>query len=277
MNFLKYLADVINREHWSRDDDITQYLRPLCDFYGIEVSTEFVATLHAVEFRNSIALLRKRPAAANRLGARVVVGETAKVEPAVLGKALTCSAPSANTTVAKNPALTSTRAAVGEMKAAIKAGDSSLQAPSPLFAQLLAMLAEIQGFLEEQPIGAKEWAIVQELLAERALAHPAVTRALQHEKSEGISLASERTALLGKLDAARLQAEQLEHATNRLQRQIDQLEQANRTQEVELQSCSRRISALHNQINSLINSRSWRYTRFLRQLSNRFKKGDNNR
>lgn len=81
--FFKRLADVVNQEHWGTGLGRAQFLQDFCNTYHMSVSEELLASIHSVEFINSICVVRKDTADNNQLGVRQVSGYRADVVPAV--------------------------------------------------------------------------------------------------------------------------------------------------------------------------------------------------
>lgn len=77
MSFFKRLADIINHEHWGTPYRRAEILRSFEKRYGAVLDEESLAQIHAVEFYNSVCVIRKRAPSANELGPRVVVGTDA--------------------------------------------------------------------------------------------------------------------------------------------------------------------------------------------------------
>jgi hypothetical protein len=79
MSFFKKLADVTNHEHWgtaaARRDLVARFAERFC----CPLDEDVLAQVHSVEFANSVCVVRKRPAAQNGLGRRVVAGKDATV------------------------------------------------------------------------------------------------------------------------------------------------------------------------------------------------------
>jgi hypothetical protein len=81
--FFKRLADVVNFQFWGDVVSIHDYLRT---FFGKRSTPAFIVEgwVESIEFRNSIITVRKSPVAGhNKLGDRVIVGESAQVHPPV--------------------------------------------------------------------------------------------------------------------------------------------------------------------------------------------------
>jgi O-antigen biosynthesis protein len=82
MMFFKRLADVINHEHWGVPKARSEILRGISGKYGCELAEETLASVHSVEFINSMCVVRKSPAAKNGLGLRIISGSLELVVPA---------------------------------------------------------------------------------------------------------------------------------------------------------------------------------------------------
>lgn len=73
--FFKRLADVVNHEHWGVPDARTALLESFAKTYGVAFDEKVLAHIHAVEFLNSVCVIRKKMPADNRLGTRVISGQ----------------------------------------------------------------------------------------------------------------------------------------------------------------------------------------------------------
>lgn len=80
MAFFKRLADVVNHEHWGVPDARTALLESFARTYGVTFDEELLGHIHAIEFLNSVCVIRKKSPADNRLGTRVIAGEEAIVD-----------------------------------------------------------------------------------------------------------------------------------------------------------------------------------------------------
>lgn len=75
ITFFKYLADIINYEHWGLEKARVDILQGFVEKYGLVLDEDFLEQVHSIEFVNSICVVRKLPAKRNLLGDRIVVGE----------------------------------------------------------------------------------------------------------------------------------------------------------------------------------------------------------
>jgi hypothetical protein len=79
MSFFKKLADVTNHEHWGTAAARRDLVARFAERFGCPLDEDVLAQVHSVEFANSVCVVRKRPAAQNGLGRRVVAGKDAAV------------------------------------------------------------------------------------------------------------------------------------------------------------------------------------------------------
>jgi GT2 family glycosyltransferase len=79
--FFKRLADVVNHEHWGVPRSRASLLEGFVGAYGAAMTEDLLATIHSVEFVNSVCVIRKLPAALNVLGPRVIAGHIEQVVP----------------------------------------------------------------------------------------------------------------------------------------------------------------------------------------------------
>lgn len=76
MTFLKRLADVINYEHWGVERPRTDLFDGISQHLGVSFDEQVLASIHSVEFVNSMCLIRKKPAKQNSLGRAVIAGDS---------------------------------------------------------------------------------------------------------------------------------------------------------------------------------------------------------
>lgn len=79
MAFFKFLADVVNEEHWGVPLDGRALLADFERAYGCRFEESELRKVHSVEFANSMCIIRKKPEAENLLGPRHIVGEIEQV------------------------------------------------------------------------------------------------------------------------------------------------------------------------------------------------------
>lgn len=99
MSFFKRLLDLINHEHWGLDHSRTDALAAFANQYGIVFDEPSLASVHSIEFLNSLCIVTKRPSQENILGRRHVAGEVAAIEQSVLpldGTALNAASQAGN-------------------------------------------------------------------------------------------------------------------------------------------------------------------------------------
>uniref|UniRef100_UPI003340CCFF rhamnan synthesis F family protein n=1 Tax=Castellaniella defragrans TaxID=75697 RepID=UPI003340CCFF len=81
IGFFKHLADIVNYEHWGIEKPPMDLLSGFRDKYGLDFEIEELASIHSIEFINSMCVVRKRTVAENLLGKRVIAGTQEKVVP----------------------------------------------------------------------------------------------------------------------------------------------------------------------------------------------------
>ena len=81
VNFLKKLVDIINHEHWGVEKKKDWLLRGFSANYKINIENIELDKIHSIEFINSLCFIKKKSPKDNKLGKRVVSGESAIVVP----------------------------------------------------------------------------------------------------------------------------------------------------------------------------------------------------
>ncbi|MGX5840650.1 glycoside hydrolase family 99-like domain-containing protein [Mesorhizobium sp. ArgA1] len=84
MSFFKRLLDLVNHEHWGLEHSRTDALMAFASRYGIAFDETTLASIHSIEFLNSLCVITKRPPLENVLGPRFVAGRSAVVVPDIL-------------------------------------------------------------------------------------------------------------------------------------------------------------------------------------------------
>ncbi|RUV36828.1 glycosyltransferase [Mesorhizobium sp. M7A.F.Ca.MR.148.00.0.0] len=77
MSFFKRLLDVVNHEHWGLDRRRVDALATFADRHQVAFNEASLASVHSVEFLNSLCIVTKLPIPENVLGARSVHGQVA--------------------------------------------------------------------------------------------------------------------------------------------------------------------------------------------------------
>ncbi|MER8443694.1 glycosyltransferase family 2 protein [Mesorhizobium sp. M1066] len=77
MSFFKRLLDVVNHEHWGLDRRRVDALATFADRHQVAFDEASLASVHSVEFLNSLCIVTKLPIPENVLGARSVHGQVA--------------------------------------------------------------------------------------------------------------------------------------------------------------------------------------------------------
>jgi lipopolysaccharide biosynthesis protein len=84
ISFFKRLADIINYEHWRNGKARISLLAKFAEEFGTAFDESSLAGLHAIEFVNSLCVLRKLPPAGNALGRRRIAGTGQAVSQGLL-------------------------------------------------------------------------------------------------------------------------------------------------------------------------------------------------
>jgi hypothetical protein len=74
MSFFKRLLDVINKEHWRLPRDRAEALAAFSRKYSVAFDEAVLASIHSIEFSNSLVIVRKSAASENELGSREIAG-----------------------------------------------------------------------------------------------------------------------------------------------------------------------------------------------------------
>ncbi|WP_143749602.1 glycoside hydrolase family 99-like domain-containing protein [Mesorhizobium sp. WSM3879] len=128
LSFFKRLLDLINHEHWGLDRSRADALNVFANRYEIAIDEFALASIHSIEFLNSLCVITKRPHEQNILGSRHVVGRDAQAEQSILsldGAAVVAANQAANPwslrSVTIEQEIIETRASVGQTAAGLKA------------------------------------------------------------------------------------------------------------------------------------------------------------
>ena len=80
IEFFKSLADIINFEHWGVGSARHDLLIPYKNHFSVTFADSLLAQVHSLEFINSMCVIRKQAATANRLGRRFIAGQEELVQ-----------------------------------------------------------------------------------------------------------------------------------------------------------------------------------------------------
>ncbi|MES2878237.1 MAG: class I SAM-dependent methyltransferase [Pseudomonadota bacterium] len=81
MSFFKRMADIINHKSWKTSKSIDKYLEKIFQHLSMSPAVELLASIHSVEFVNSMCIIRKDKAENNELGNIFVAGEDDLITP----------------------------------------------------------------------------------------------------------------------------------------------------------------------------------------------------
>ncbi|MFD2056919.1 hypothetical protein ACFSQT_28715 [Mesorhizobium calcicola] len=236
MSFFKRLLDVLNHEHWGLPRVRADVLATFADRYETEFGEDSLASVHSVEFLNSLCIITKRPNRENVLGARNVQGGVALADRRMVRLDGTTSEAIDQ---AGNPwSLTSTT-----MEAEIETSRALVTRSAMRIEELSREIAETR---EQLRSGHDEIARMRAHLVERA----EEIRVLQEEISAAHAAAG---ALMAERDSARtLQAER-----------DDEIARA----QVVMAALQEKLKQSEFAVQELRGSTSWRITSPLRALS----------
>ncbi|WP_304641376.1 glycosyltransferase [Pseudomonas sp.] len=79
--FFKRLADVVNHQHWGVPSQRKAVLEGFSERYGIVLPEDLLATVHSIQFINSICVVRKESPERTLLGPRYIAGTLEEVVP----------------------------------------------------------------------------------------------------------------------------------------------------------------------------------------------------
>lgn len=139
MAFFKLLADIVNHEHWGIGLSRTQILRDFCNVYKLTLSEELLASIHSIEFVNSMCIIRKDDPQSNVLGRRQIGGLNEHVLPG-------------------HKPLNDTYSSAPDQEVAFGASDDTTQGvwPKDLLLERLAALKQEVGKLNQDVVASKQ-------------------------------------------------------------------------------------------------------------------------
>ena len=202
ISFFKALADVISHEHWGVSLSRQELIVDFRDAYGIDMVDEVLASIHSVEFVNSMCFIRRMPPSSNVLGLRFITGQHAVVSSAMRGLHLSHS--SAPSQVNNDRSIRSFSAREIELQASIRSLTRAIESQS---AEILEGKTRILD-IERQ----------SDRLAE---SNEKATRELIFQTSRADEMQSKYENLLGKytklkrIDAGKIEARKVEEKIQR--------------------------------------------------------------
>lgn len=84
IGFFSRLVDVLNFEHWGICLSLQDFLSPYQNRYSVQFDIRSLTRIHTISFQNSICVITKEEVELNGLGTRIIVGNTANVQPMTL-------------------------------------------------------------------------------------------------------------------------------------------------------------------------------------------------
>jgi GT2 family glycosyltransferase len=247
MAFFKRLADILNYEHWGVPSARRELLASFEREFKLTFEEQQLERIHAVEFTNSICIVRKRVAGDNRLGVRVVRGSAAVVQSrlaALDGSHNStpdqCGNPWSALVPLPEDELHRLRAHCSILEVRNEANEQTQQ-------------SERQQWLEQ----------MQRLEEERQL----LFHQAQERHAEAITLRNSLTDSESKLAVARSYCTRLSNRAARSASEARDLSAALQSQSHELRLSNQRLQGLKQQLQELRDSRTWRWTKPLRSIA----------
>ena len=156
MSFFKRLLDVVNHEHWGLARFRADALATFSDRYKTVFGEASLASIHSVEFLNSLCIVTKRPSQENALGVRNVQGRVAIADKGMIplggttnkaldqtGNPWSLSSTTMEEEIETNRALVTSRAArIEELSNEIAETREQVRSGNDEIAQMRARLAE---------------------------------------------------------------------------------------------------------------------------------------
>ena len=241
VNFFKFLADVINHEHWGVPKKRVELIAGFEKKYSVEISEALLSEVHSVEFLNSICIVRKFRGELNRLGGRRVSGtEECVVEGLLL----------------RGPQ------------------NETIQQNSNYWSGLIESPAESHLQMLEQTEESKSAAIAAQEASQR------LRDALQAQEAEALRLSndlraqqSETVRLRDDLQAQESESQRLrddlqaqESESQRLRDDLQAQESESQRLRDDSQVQRSEVTHLNHVLQAIQVSRSWRYTAMLRKV-----------
>jgi GT2 family glycosyltransferase len=204
MAFFKRLADVINHEHWGVPDARTALLESFTRTYGVAFDDELLGHIHAIEFLNSVCVIRKKTPADNRLGMRVIAGDEAIIDADPLALNGTVSRQSDQTSNGWSRVNPLPEDELADLRSSAKSLEVALATRSEEMrnAQKAALFADIRSNIAQNQIHQ-----VRAKLSERAREAQQLVAALQ-------TLRAHTSALENALQHSQAQAEEIFNSTS---------------------------------------------------------------
>jgi len=81
IEFFKLIIDVINHEHFNKDNTLHSIISEFTNKYEIKSDLLVLSEIHSIEFINSMCIIRKKPQRSNLLGPRFISGYFEEVAP----------------------------------------------------------------------------------------------------------------------------------------------------------------------------------------------------
>ncbi|RUZ78752.1 glycosyltransferase [Mesorhizobium sp. M7A.F.Ca.US.006.01.1.1] len=231
MSFFKRLLDVVNHEHWGLDRRRVDALATFAERHQVAFNEASLASVHSVEFLNSLCIVTKLPTPENVLGARSVHGQVALADEGMV-------------------ALDETRS---------KATD---QTGNPWSLRTTTMEAEIE---TNRALVVSQEARIEAYSGEMV----EISERVRSREEEIAALEEEIAALTVEREQFRVAAQALQLAGANLaarDQDIATLRRELQEREHKLQERDRQMALLNHEIELVHSSRTWRYRSIWKRL-----------
>ncbi|MFD1987655.1 hypothetical protein ACFSOZ_35125 [Mesorhizobium newzealandense] len=204
ISFFKRLLDVVNHEHWGLSRFRADALATFSDRYKIVFGEASLASIHSVEFLNSLCIVTKRPSQENALGVRNVQGRVAIADKGMIPLGGTTNKALDQT---GNPwSLTSTT-----MEEEIETNRALVTSRAARIEELSHEIAETR---EQVRSGNDEIAQMRAHLAERVQEIQVLQADISVARTTASALQAERDTEIARVQAVTAALEEFKHSTS---------------------------------------------------------------
>jgi hypothetical protein len=267
--FFKRLADVTNHPHWGVSKSRTDLLQGFIARYALNLSERLLASIHSVQFLNSLCIIRKQPEQHNLLGARVVRGVIADVHDnleSLVDQALTPSQQD-NTWSSMDRPPDESWERLNEQLTSLQ-NDAELLRKEQKEMLERALLAE--AVLNQGKVELLEKATLISSLekqsADRDLDIAGLRRENHLQKTMNDTLSNEMAQQSHAISNLTNETRFLQEKNNELESRVSNLQNLHELEVRKFQALLLEKTALEQQIEAVLSSTSWRITRVLRTV-----------
>lgn len=275
MSFFKRLLDLINHQHWGLAHRRTDALVAFANRYGIAFDETSLTSIHSIEFLNSLCVITKRPALENVLGPRFVAGRSAVVAPEIM---TVDGAAAIVADEARNPwspqsmtieqEIAENRKATSRYAAHLRAlADELVEAREKIRnseAETARAQVEAAGMAEQLQVLAGETARTKAEAARMAEQLQVVAGEAARAKAEAVGIVEQLQALAGETARAKADTASTAEELQALKTQLSAAHVASSILLSDRDHARSEEKRLHDVIDAVYASTSWRVTRLLR-------------